>query len=83
MSDPRTRCRLPWLAAGLLTVLLLAAAVRGAEPEPKPLVEAIGPIGLTVHDMDASVAFYTVVLAFEKVADEEVAGEGYERLTGV
>jgi catechol 2,3-dioxygenase-like lactoylglutathione lyase family enzyme len=82
MSDPRTRCRLLGRAAGLLTVLLLAAAaVRGGEPEP--LVEAVGPIGLTVRDMDASVAFYTEVLAFEKVADEEAAGERYEKLTGV
>jgi catechol 2,3-dioxygenase-like lactoylglutathione lyase family enzyme len=84
MSDPRSRCRLPWRAAGLLTVLLLAtAAARGGEPESKPLVEAVGPVGLTVRDMDASVAFYTDVLAFEKVAEMEVAGEAYEKLTGV
>lgn len=83
MSDPRTHCRRPWRAAGLLTVLLLAAVVRGGEPERKPLVEAVGPIGLPVRDMDASVAFYTEVLAFEKVSDEEVAGQDYEKLTGV
>jgi len=83
MSDPRSRCRLPGRVAGLLTVLLLAAVVRGGEPASKPLVEAVGPIGLTVRDMDASVAFYTEVLAFEKVSDEEVAGQAYEKLTGV
>jgi catechol 2,3-dioxygenase-like lactoylglutathione lyase family enzyme len=75
MSDIRTRCRLLWRAAGLLTVLPLAAGSCRGEPESRPLVEAIGPIGLTVRDMDASVAFYTEVLAFEKVADEEAAGD--------
>ena len=83
MSDIRTRCRLLWRAAGLLTVLPLAAGSCRGEPESRPLVEAIGPIGLTVRDMDASVAFYTEVLAFEKVSDEEVAGQAYEKLTGV
>ena len=38
---------------------------------------------MTVSDMDASVAFYSQVLSFEKVSDVEVTGEDYERLQGV
>ena len=48
-----------------------------------PLVEQVGPIGMTVSDMDASVDFYAKVLSFEKVSDVEVTGEDYERLQGV
>lgn len=44
---------------------------------------AVGPIGMTVSDMDASVEFYSRVLSFEKVSDVEVAGDDYERLQGV
>jgi len=31
-------------------------------------VRAVGPIGMTVGDMDRSIAFYTQVLGFEKVS---------------
>lgn len=51
--------------------------------EPLPLVEQVGPIGMTVSDMDTSVDFYSRVLSFEKVSDVEVTGEDYERLQGV
>jgi len=40
-------------------------------------------VGMTVADMDRSVAFYANVLSFEKVSDVEVSGEDYERLQGV
>jgi catechol 2,3-dioxygenase-like lactoylglutathione lyase family enzyme len=40
-------------------------------------------VGLTVSDMDSSVAFYTTVLEFEKVSDRELTGEAYEKLQGV
>ena len=46
-------------------------------------VSAVAAVGLTVADMDRSVAFYTGVLAFEKVADREVSGPAFERLVGV
>jgi catechol 2,3-dioxygenase-like lactoylglutathione lyase family enzyme len=38
---------------------------------------------MTVSDMDRAVAFYTDVLAFEKVSDAEVAGREFELLEGV
>jgi catechol 2,3-dioxygenase-like lactoylglutathione lyase family enzyme len=40
-------------------------------------------VGLTVADMDRSVAFYRQVLSFEVVSDVEVAGAAYEQLQGV
>ena len=46
-------------------------------------VEAVGPVGMTVSDMDRSIDFYSKVLSFEKVSDVEVTGEEYERLQGV
>jgi catechol 2,3-dioxygenase-like lactoylglutathione lyase family enzyme len=53
------------------------------DPGTAHLVEQVGAIGMTVSDMDASVAFYSKILSFEKVSDVEVAGEDYERLQGV
>lgn len=44
---------------------------------------AVGPIGMTVSDMDRSVAFYQGVLTFEKVADCEFHDDAFDRLTGV
>lgn len=46
-------------------------------------VQQVGPIGMTVSDMDRSVEFYSKILSFEKVSDVEVTGEDYERLQGV
>jgi catechol 2,3-dioxygenase-like lactoylglutathione lyase family enzyme len=66
------------LVLGLALLLALAPAV-GAQP----LVHAVGPIGMTVGDMERSVAFYSRVLGFEKVSDVEVWGEDWERLQGV
>jgi catechol 2,3-dioxygenase-like lactoylglutathione lyase family enzyme len=57
-----------------------AAALRGATPA---LVQAVDAVGMTVSNMDRSVAFFTDVLRFEKVSDVELAGEQYERLQGV
>ncbi len=56
------------------------AAPRRAPAAPVLSVEAVG---LTVSDMDRSVDFFTRVLDFEKVADREVSGVGYEHLEGV
>jgi len=43
---------------------------------------AVESVGMTVSDMDHSVAFYSA-LAFQKVSDVEVLGEQYEHLEGV
>ncbi|HEU4370333.1 MAG TPA: VOC family protein [Methylomirabilota bacterium] len=64
------------LALGLLLALAAPTAAQG-------LVQAVGPVGLTVGDMERSVAFYARVLGFEKVGDVELQGGDWERLQGV
>src|SRR5690348_224267 len=49
----------------------------------RPRVIAVDSIGLTVSDLDRSVEFYSKVLTFEKVAEYEVDGSGYEHLEGI
>ena len=46
-------------------------------------VAAVDSIGLTVSDIDRSVDFFSKVLSFEKVSDQEVYGADYERLQGL
>jgi catechol 2,3-dioxygenase-like lactoylglutathione lyase family enzyme len=67
--------------AAVLVALWVACAAH-AQQAP-PLITAIGAIGMTVSDMDRSVAFYSTVLSFTKVSEAEVAGETYEHLAGV
>lgn len=62
----------------LLAVLLCGAAAA----ENRSRVE-VDSIGITVSDLDRSLAFYTGVLQFEKVSESEAAGEALERDTGV
>jgi catechol 2,3-dioxygenase-like lactoylglutathione lyase family enzyme len=49
----------------------------------QPLVNAVGPIGITVSDMDRSLDFYTRVLHFSRLSDDELAGEDVEHVKGV
>jgi catechol 2,3-dioxygenase-like lactoylglutathione lyase family enzyme len=65
----------------VLALLLLLGLAPGAGAQS--LVHAVGPIGMTVGDMERSIAFYTRVLGFEKVSDVEVWGDDWERLQGV
>jgi catechol 2,3-dioxygenase-like lactoylglutathione lyase family enzyme len=61
-------------------------AVNAQKPSPTrtaAIVDAVSCIGMTVEDMDRSIAFYHDVLSFEKTADAEVTGEEYEHLQGV
>lgn len=75
MSRLRTRALL------FLWVLPLALATIARAGEAP--VQAVRSIGITVTDMDRSLAFYQDVLSFERESGEEVAGEDYERLYGV
>jgi catechol 2,3-dioxygenase-like lactoylglutathione lyase family enzyme len=45
--------------------------------------EGVLRVGLTVSDMDRSIEFYTRVLDFETLTDDEVVGGAYEQLQGV
>jgi catechol 2,3-dioxygenase-like lactoylglutathione lyase family enzyme len=64
-------------------VLVLAARLSAFSAAAAPPVASVAAVGLTVADMERSLAFFTTVLPFEKVADREVAGRDYERLLGV
>ena len=65
---------------GLLFVFLIlfdGTALAGAR------VHTVDAIGITVSDMNRSLAFYTEVLSFKPVTRFEVMGDAYEHLTGV
>lgn len=68
-----------WFAAAVTVALWLAAATgtRAA------LVDAVAAVGFTVSDMDRSVAFFSRVLSFEKVAEFEIGGVAYDELLGL
>jgi catechol 2,3-dioxygenase-like lactoylglutathione lyase family enzyme len=72
-----------------LAVWFLAAGLAGspafsqAPTAPAPHVRAIGAVLMTVTDMDRSVAFYSGVLTFQKLSDEELAGDDVDHFFGV
>jgi catechol 2,3-dioxygenase-like lactoylglutathione lyase family enzyme len=73
------RFRLPHVTAGLAVVLLLGFAPAAFSQR----VSAVEAVGITVSDLDRAVEFYTGVLSFEKLGEEELYGEALEHLTGV
>ncbi len=69
---------MPWQGRGALSPQALTAASR------QPIgVMAVASVGLTVSDLQRSIAFYTEVLGFEQVDDRSVSGTAFERLVGV
>ena len=66
----------PWQGRGI-------SASPERETTTRVAAQAVAMVGLTVSDMDSSVAFYTTGLDFEKVSDRELAGEAYDTLQGV
>ena len=73
--------RLRWaLVVASCSVIAHCTAARA---EGAALVRAVGCIGLTVSDLDRSVAFYSGVLSFEKALQVDRAGEALDRLQGV
>jgi len=67
----------PWQGRGVT-----APSAERASPT-SVAAEAVATVGLTVSDMDRSVAFYTTVLDFEQVSDREPTGEPYDTMQGV
>ena len=67
----------PWSGRGV------AARQPSIEIAPAGVARAVVMVGFTVADMDRSIAFYTSVLDFQRVSDDEVAGSEYERLGDV
>jgi catechol 2,3-dioxygenase-like lactoylglutathione lyase family enzyme len=68
----------PW---ALAIAILLASD--GAGAAQAPLVTAVGTIGITVSDLDLSVAFYRDVLSFSVASETEASGPPVEQLEGV
>jgi catechol 2,3-dioxygenase-like lactoylglutathione lyase family enzyme len=66
--------------AGLIGVVLVLQIAAIAQ---QPIAVAVDAVGMTVSDMDRSVDFYSRVLKFTKLSDNEVTGENVERLKGV
>ena len=67
----------------ILGVALAAPAERTSEALPSGLVQSIGPVAMTVGNMERSIGFYSDVLGFDKVSDVEVFGDAYEHLQGI
>jgi catechol 2,3-dioxygenase-like lactoylglutathione lyase family enzyme len=70
-------------------LIVLAAFVAWSLPSvtPRaaslPIAQSVEAVGMTVSDIDRSVAFFKNVLTFEPVSDVEVFGQEYDRLQGV
>ena len=68
--------------AGLVALLIAAWPVLlGAQPSGHTL--KVGPVVMTVADMDRSVEFYTHVLTFEKQSETERNGAEIDELYGI
>jgi catechol 2,3-dioxygenase-like lactoylglutathione lyase family enzyme len=75
----------------VIVALALAALLPAWAPPARPLAAAAAPavadevaaVGMTVSDMERSIAFFRDVLTFEMISDTEVAGGEHERLLGL
>src|SRR3989442_10063912 len=71
--------RVQWYIKFAIAALFPLLSVTDFAQSPQVAVESVG---MTVSDMDHSMAFYSA-LAFQKISDVEVLGEQYEHLEGV
>ena len=69
----------PWQGKG--AVPRYTAESSAVEPADRAL--AVAMVGMTVGDMDRSVKFYTSVLDFRVVSDDEAGGASYDSLQGL
>jgi catechol 2,3-dioxygenase-like lactoylglutathione lyase family enzyme len=74
--------------AALAAFVAISAAIAIARADAPsatkaPLIEAVDAIGITVGDLDRSIAFYREVLSFSASHEEESSGAALEQLTGV
>jgi len=78
------RWRAPWFVISVALISLTSMPVGALQQQhPQPLVQSVLSIGMTVSDLDRSVEFYTKVLDFEKLGEEEQFGDVYERSVGL
>jgi catechol 2,3-dioxygenase-like lactoylglutathione lyase family enzyme len=74
------------IGAGLLPSSHLTAQPFSDSPavaKTRPLVASVVKVGMTVSELDKSVAFFQDVLSFKKVSEREVVGKALEEETGV
>ena len=81
MTRPLAAATWPHLI--LLLLSLVSKPLTAGEPGQAALVSGVGSIGMTVRDAERAARFYSDVLNFRKVAETELNGEAYQRLTGV
>lgn len=72
-----------FIKLNLALLIVLTITITTGHLTAQPTAVSIGPIGFTVSNMDRSIEFYSKVLAFHKVSDQEVYGEQYDRLQGL
>ncbi len=65
-----------------LTFVLTIFSFSASTPDGRA-VEAVDSVGITVSDLDRSIAFYSEVLSFRKVSGYEASGDAEERSRGV
>ena len=85
-APARPSARAPIAALAVFVAMSAAIALaEAAAPSPTkaPLIEAVDAVGITVGDLDRSLAFYRDVLSFTVAHEEESSGAALERLTGV
>src|SRR5215831_18057401 len=70
------------LAFVLILAVLLLPCVVLAQQASSPLVRGVGPIEITVSDADRALKFYSEVLSFEKVSDQNLHDSNYLRMEG-
>jgi catechol 2,3-dioxygenase-like lactoylglutathione lyase family enzyme len=78
--------RRAFLTAALAVVAAVGALSQISPATVKasvPSIRAVGPVLMTVSDIDRSVDFYSRILSFQKVSEVELAGEQVEHLFGV
>jgi catechol 2,3-dioxygenase-like lactoylglutathione lyase family enzyme len=71
----------PWQGKG--AVPRYAATDTALDNHQTARAQAVAMVGMTVRDMDRSVDFYTRVLDFQKVSDDEIGGASYDTLQGL
>jgi catechol 2,3-dioxygenase-like lactoylglutathione lyase family enzyme len=79
----KIRSRIRVVVLVLVVAGLGLPAGRTLEAQSAGLVRAVDAVGMTVADMDRSIAFYGEVLGFVKISDAEVWGPEYEHLHGI
>jgi catechol 2,3-dioxygenase-like lactoylglutathione lyase family enzyme len=90
MTRGRARRAFGWARSAAILAIVLGAATgvvvsstSESRAETAGLVRAVAAVGMTVADMERSVAFYGQVLGFRKVSDVEAWGPEPERLHGI